>query len=100
MCDGLAQRSLASSDISVLALGQKLLDFSYSLGRVQALRAGPGAVHDGVATVELEGVLEVVQALARGLVAAVRDPAIGLQQDGGTQVAVAVPPVAGAARGA
>ena len=52
-----------------------------------------GAVHDGVAAVEPEGILEVVEALAGVLVAAVGDPAIGLQQDGRAQIAVLVPPV-------
>src|SRR3546814_19251100 len=58
------------------------------------LRAGPGAVHDGVAAVEPEGILELVEPLAGRLVAAVGDPAVSAQQDGGAQVAVAVPPVA------
>src|SRR3546814_13167549 len=58
------------------------------------LRAGPGAVHDGVAAVEPEGILELVEPLAGRLVTAVGDPAVGAQQDGGAEVAVAVPPVA------
>src|SRR5690606_20627072 len=75
----------------------QLLDLADRLGRVQALRAGPGAVHDRVAAVELERILEVVQSRAGVLVAAVDDPAIRLQQDRGAEVAVAVPPVARAA---
>src|SRR3546814_10728715 len=58
------------------------------------LRAGLGAVHDGVAAVEPEGILELVEPLAGRLVTAVGDPAVGAQQDGGAEVAVAVPPVA------
>src|SRR5690606_6672123 len=84
---------------SDLALQHQLLDGADGLRGVQPLRAGPRAVHDGVAAVELERVLEVVQALAGILVARVHDPAVGLEQDRGAQVAVAVPPVAGA-RGA
>ena len=68
-----------------------------ALAGIQALRAGPRAVHDGVAAVQLERVFQVVQALAGVLVARVGDPAVGLQQDGRAQVLVAVPPVAGAA---
>ena len=46
-----------------------------------------------MAAVEAEGVLQVVQPLARRLVAAVDDPAIGVQQRRRAKVAVAVPPV-------
>src|SRR5690606_26641728 len=78
----------------------QLLDLADRLGRVQALRAGARAVEDGVAAVQLERILEVVQARAGVLVAAVDDPAVGLQQHGRAEVAVAVPPVARAAGGA
>src|SRR5690606_6574567 len=84
---------------SDLALEHELLDGTDGLRGVQALRAGPRAVHDRVAAVELERILEVVQARAGVLVARVDDPAVGLQQDRRAEVAVAVPPVAGA-RGA
>src|SRR6476619_848335 len=53
------------------------------LGRVQILRAGLGAVHDGVAAVQPERILEIVEPLAGGLVSAVIDPAGRLQQRGG-----------------
>src|SRR5690606_2468542 len=85
------------------ALEDQRLDLGDGLGGVEALRAGPRAVHDRMAAVEPERILELVQAGAGVLVARVRDPAVGLQQDGGTQVALAVPPVAragGAAAGA
>src|SRR5690606_30259811 len=75
----------------------QLLDLRDRQGRVQALRAGARAVHDGVAAVQLEGIFEVVQAGAGVLVARVDDPAVGLQQDRRAQVTLAVPPVARAA---
>src|SRR5204862_379576 len=75
----------------------QLLDLGDRLGRVEALGAGLGAVHDGVAAVEAERVLERVEPLAGPLVAAVGDPAIGLQQHGRPEIALAVPPVGGAA---
>src|SRR5262245_7780833 len=78
-------------------LDHQLLDLGDRLGRVQALRTGLGAVHDGVAAIEPERILELVETLAGRLVAAVGDPAIGLQQDGRAEIAVAVPPVARAA---
>src|SRR5690606_3710537 len=70
-----------------------LLDLRDRLGGVQPLGAGLGAVHDRVAAVELERILEVVEPLRRRLVAAVDEPAIGLQQDGGTEIFLAVPPI-------
>src|SRR5215475_6572456 len=75
------------------ALDHHLLDLGDGLGRVQVLGAGLRAVHDGVAAIEPERVLELVQPLAPGLVAAIRQPALGLQQDGRAQVALAVPPI-------
>src|SRR5262245_60597316 len=78
------------------ALDQHLLDLGDRLGRIEALGAGLGAIHDSVAPVEAERVLKVVEPLALGLVAAVAQPAIGLQQDGGAEIAFAAPPVTGA----
>src|SRR5712675_1949209 len=71
-----------------------LLDLGDRLGGVEALRAGLGAVHDGMAPVEPERILEVVEALAGRLVARILDPAMRLQERGGTEKALGVPPVA------
>ena len=62
-------------------LQQQLLGLGDRLGGVQALGADVGAVHDRVAAVEAERVLELVEPLAGRLVAAVGEPAIGLEQD-------------------
>jgi len=62
-----------------LALHHQLLDLADGLGRVEALGADLGAVHDGVAAIQLERIFQIVQALAGGLVAAVGDPSIGLR---------------------
>src|SRR4029453_17987656 len=78
----------------------QLLDFGDRLGGVEALRTGARAVHDGVAAIEAKRALEMVEPLARRLVAAVGDPAIGLQQDRRPEIALAAPPVAGTAGGA
>ena len=75
-------------------LDHHALDLGDGLGGVEALRAGLGAVHDGVAAVEPERVLEIVEPLAGRLVAAVLEPAVGLQQRGRAEEALAVPPVA------
>ncbi len=50
------------------------------------------------AAVEAERVLQLVQALAGGLVTAVHEPAIGGEQRGRTEIPVAVPPVTRTAR--
>src|ERR1700722_20548842 len=68
------------------------------LGRVQALWAGLRAVHDGVAAIEAEWILEIIEPLALRLITGVDKPAIGLQQDRRAEIAVAVPPVARAGR--
>jgi len=91
---------LAPASVSDAAFDHQFLDLGDGFGRIEALRAGLGAVQDGMATVKPERVFQIVQPLAGGLVAAVGDPAMRLQQDGGSQVAIAVPPVARAGRGA
>ena len=61
---------------------------------IEVLRAHVRAVHDGVAAVQPERILELIEPLAGRLVAAVDDPAVRGQQRRGTEEAVAVPPVA------
>src|SRR5690606_6372776 len=82
------------------ALDHHLLDFGDGLGWVQALRASLCAVHDCMATVEAERIFKIVQTLACCLVAAVDQPTIGLKQNSGAEVTVAVPPVARTGGGA
>ena len=65
------------------SLHHHLLNLRNRLRRVQPLRARIGAVHDGVAAIEAERVFEIIQTLAGGFIAAVDQPAIGLQQHGG-----------------
>src|SRR6188472_3755784 len=77
-----------------LPLDHHALDLGDGLGRVEALGAGLGAIHDGVAAVEPERVLEIVEAVTGRLVAAVLQPSVGLKQRGRTKEALAVPPIA------
>src|ERR1700719_4675147 len=63
-----------------LPFDHQLLDLGDRLCRIEALGAGLGAVEDGVAAIEAERILEIVEPLASRRVAAVDDPAIGLQQ--------------------
>ena len=60
---------------------------------VQLLGTRVRAVHDRVAAVQLVGVVQTLQTLLRHLVTRVRDPAVRLLEDGGTQILVGVPPV-------
>src|ERR1700677_2016098 len=85
---------------SMTAVRQKLLDFADRLGRIQIFRARFGAIHDRVAAIQTEGIFELVEPFAGGLVPAVHYPTIGGQERGGTQVPIAVPPVAGTTGGA
>src|SRR5579862_9661246 len=74
-------------------LHHHLLDLGDGLGRVETLGAGLGAVHDRVAAVEAERVFQRVEPVAGLLVAAVGEPAIGLQEDRRPEIALAVPPI-------
>src|SRR5271169_4032312 len=89
-------RAVVRPPASQPPLDHHILDVDDRLGRVETLGAGLGAVHDRVAAVEAERVLEIVEPLALGLVARVDEPAVGLEEDRRTQVAVAGPPIAGA----
>lgn len=51
-----------------------LLDGADGLARVEALGAGLGAVHDRVAAVQLEGIVQLRQTLGGALVATVLNP--------------------------
>src|SRR5688500_19210215 len=79
-------------------LHQHLLGLGDRLGRVEALGADVRAVHDRVAAIEAERILQLVEPLAGQLVAAVGQPAIGLEQDGRAEETVGIPPVARAGR--
>src|ERR1043165_1528465 len=77
-----------------LPLDQRSLDFGDRLGWIEALRAGLRAVHDGVAAVELERIIERIEPLAGLLIARIDDPASCLQQRRRAHVFLWVPPVA------
>src|SRR6476646_632519 len=77
-----------------LPLDHHALDLGDGLGGVEALGAGLGAIHDGMAAVEPERILEIIEAVTGRLIAAVLQPAVGLKQRGRTEEALAVPPIA------
>src|SRR3546814_2758110 len=70
---------------SNLPLGLELLDLGDRARRAQPLGAGVGAVHDRVAAIEAERVFQLIEPLAGIFVAAVGEPAIGLEQDRGAK---------------
>src|SRR3954466_5846946 len=77
-----------------LPLDHHALDLGDGLGGIEALGAGLGAIHDGMAAVEPERILEIVEAMPGRLVAAVLQPAVGLKQRSRTEETLAVPPIA------
>lgn len=85
-------------NITVLdrAFDHHLLDLCDGLGRVKTLGAGFRAVHNGMAAVEFEGIFKLVQTLARGLIPAINNPAVGVQERGWPEIAIAIPPIGGA----
>ena len=75
------------------AFHHHLLDLCNCFGRIQALRAGLGAIHNGVASVQFERVLKLVQTFARSLIPTDDDPPISVEQGRRTKIAITVPPV-------
>merc|ERR1712183_1121253 len=68
---------------------QQLLDLGDGLSGVETLGAG----HDGVASVDGEGVPQLVQPGSLLLIPGINDPAVCLHQDCRSQVLVTIPPV-------
>src|SRR5271156_6734084 len=85
-------RSRAEGRASVAAMSHHSLDFADGLGGIEILGAGLRAIHDGMAAVQPEWILELVETFSGSLVAAIDDPAVSRQQRRGPQGTVAVPP--------
>src|SRR5690606_41986917 len=82
------------------AANQEFLDLADRMRRVGPLRTDVGAVHDRMATEQAVWIFQIVQSLAGGFVAAIHDEPVGLQQAGGADELVGVPPERRARRGA
>src|SRR6202140_330664 len=76
-----------------IAFGHHPLGVGNRTRRIEPFRAGVGAVHDGVAAIETERILEPVEALAGVLIPTVDKPAGRLQQNRWAEIAILVPPV-------
>lgn len=77
-----------------------LLDLCNRLPGIQPLRTRPRAIQDGMAPIQAHVVIQHRLPLALVLVAGIGEPAVRLQEDGGAEVLLAVPPVRGAGGGA
>lgn len=60
---------------------------------VEILGTSIGTVHNGVATVELVGIVQILQTLFGHFITRIGNPTVGLLEDGRTQVLVGMPPV-------
>jgi hypothetical protein len=86
-----------------LGKGHGLLELGNGQSRIEALGTCPRAVENGVAAVQRHGVVESVLASGGSLVTRIGNPAVGLEEDGGSEIFLRVPPVrraGGAAAGA
>ena len=70
-----------------------LLDFSDGFAWIEPLGACARTVHDSVATVELEVVVQSLQTLLCGFITRVNDPTVRLHQHSGAEILVTIPPV-------
>jgi len=61
-----------------LPLDHHALEVGDRFGRIEVLGAGLGAVEDGVAAVQPERILQIVEPLAGRFVARIHDPALRL----------------------
>jgi hypothetical protein len=81
---------------SALVSCHQLLNLRNGARRVETLGARPCAVENGVATVDAHAVIQGVLALGGLLVTGIGEPTVGLEEDGGSEVLLRVPPVRGA----
>ena len=78
----------------------RLFNLRNRLPRIQSLRTRPRAIQNGMTSVQTHTVVQRLHPFGFMLIAAVCQPPVGLQQDGGTEIFFTVPPVGGAGGGA
>ena len=91
-------RISAPSRPSGSPLDHQLLDSRDGLAWVQALRARPGAIENGVAPIQAKRIFEIVEPFPGRLIAAVHQPTPSLKQYRGAEESIRVPPMTRAAR--
>jgi len=85
--------SLPTLGLGPLDASHEPLDAGNGLSRIESLGTGFGAVQDGVASVDGIVVLKFLHPLLGFLITRVDHPAVGLHEDGGAEIFVAVPPI-------
>lgn len=70
-----------------------LLNLRNRLPRIQPLGTSPRAIQNSMAPIQTHAIIQRRLPLTLVFIPAVGEPAVGLQQDGGAEVLLAVPPV-------
>lgn len=78
---------------TLLLQSHLLLDLGNGVAGVKTLGARSRAVENRVASIQAHRVVEGVLSLGLPLVTGVDDPSVGLEENGGSQVLLGVPPV-------
>ena len=71
--------------------GDRLFDLAYRLGDLDLARAGIGAIEDCMTAVDAELVVKDLEALGSGLVAAVEDETVGIDDRRWTNIVLIRP---------
>lgn len=66
-------------DSQMFALNQQFFDFGNSFGRIEAFWTGISAIHNRVATIQLEGLIQFIQSLFIIIIPTISQPAVSLQ---------------------
>ena len=72
--------NIQTTSAILMRIGEHFLDTGDRLPGIKTFRTGLGAVHDGVAAVELVSVIQSRQTLLRSLVPRVDNPAVRLKK--------------------
>ena len=80
-------------DRKLVLVRHSLFDLGNRLSGIEMLGADLCAVHDGVAAIQFEGIIQIVQSLLGHLITRVLDPSVCLHQDGGSEILIGVPPI-------
>jgi hypothetical protein len=74
------------------AFGQHHFDMANGFGGIQPFGTSLGAVHDGVAAEQFVRIFQIVETFTGGLITAVGQKSPRLQQRGGPQELIGIPP--------
>lgn len=77
---------------------QPLFDFGNGLSRIQMFGAYFCTVHNGMASIQLESIIQFGQTFLGGSISGILNPTIRLHENRGSQILVGIPPVRWACR--